>query len=250
MNNSRNKQTAIIDSRMSFSLKNALQKHFELLEVPVNERFDEPIQAHPDLFVFPFPNGILVEKHLYDHWKKSGKHMFFLGNGSFETIPIPLSTGEFYRYPNDCSLNFALCGPYLIGNFEHIHTSLEEAVARYAWQKVTVRQGYAKCNICVVSDGALITEDRGIAAVCSKVGIDVLCLETHGVRLQGYEYGFIGGASGTVCHIDGKKCILFAGDITAHPEYQRIERFCSDYGVRPVSLCDEPLIDFGSILII
>ena len=33
-----------------------------------------------------------------------------------------------------------------------------------------------------------------------------------------------------------------------HPEYEKIRRFCRKYDVMPVSLSNEPLTDYGSVL--
>ncbi len=250
MNNVQRGHTAIIDSRMPISAKKELQKHFRILEVPINKRYDGPIQAHPDLFVFPFPDGILAGESVCRYFRQNHERLFCSKQGSLRLFPITSTGNDNLRYPNDCALNFACCGQYLIGNFDHIHPVLSNVAEHYAWKRLSVRQGYAKCNICTVSDGALITEDRGIADACKKVGMDVLCLETHGVRLHGYAYGFIGGASSSVCRLNDEKCILFAGDVAAHPEYEKIECFCAHYGVRPISLCNEPLSDFGSIYIV
>lgn len=240
---------AIIDSRMSALCKQALREHgLTLLEIPENPCYSQPISAHPDLFVFPYPNGILVdhsiasllEKHLFDG-EAFDRSVLFRKESWEERI---------VHYPDDCRLNFALCGHYLIGNPRAMHRELEQLVQRYGWEIIAVRQGYAKCNICIVSDNALITEDIGIAKACGQKGIDVLFLRTGAVRLAGYPYGFIGGASSSVVTASDEKQIFFCGNIFTHPEYERIRDFCRKYNVQVTSLSNEPLQDFGSVFVL
>ena len=42
------------------------------------------------------------------------------------------------------------------------------------YEIINVKQGYAKCSICVVSDNAIITADKGIAKAAIQNRIDVL----------------------------------------------------------------------------
>ena len=116
---------------------------------------------------------------------------------------------------------------------------------------INVKQGYSKCNICVVSDNAIITEDSGISKECRKYGIDVLLLKTKSIKLNGYDNGFIGGATGVLDYTNSKsKKILFAGNVQNHPEYCDINLFCNKYGAELVSMSDEDLYDYGSIIVI
>ena len=63
------------------------------------------------------------------------------------------------------------------------------------------------------------------------------------VKLAGYSYGFIGGASGVV---DNK--VYFFGDIKKHPDCDAICDAITNEGFIPVSLSDEPLRDLGGII--
>ena len=82
------------------------------------------------------------------------------------------------------------------------------------------------------------------SAETAKNGFDVLLLQKNCVNLEGYKYGFIGGASGKIA----PDKIAFMGDISLHPEYDRIKRFLYKRDIEPISLSDEPLTDFGSLL--
>ncbi len=238
---------AIIDNRMSEACKNALyERNIETICLKADSKYDAAIASHPDLFVFPYDGGIIVKESVVP---LLDKQMFETGNSKLSiTKDHPTDA---INYPKDCGLNFALCGNLLIGNQKVIDPVLSQISKSMGFIPLHVNQGYAKCNICVVADHALITEDVGIAVACRGAGIDVLCLETHSVCLDGYQHGFIGGASSSVIMDNfGNEQILFCGNIQTHPEYVKIFNFCQKYQVEPVSLSEEPLCDAGSIIIL
>lgn len=240
------KKIAIVDCRMSESCRNTLEKFdFVIVETISNRFFDAPISAHPDIFMFNYKNSIILKEGSINAQKE---HMFVLGDGGFEII-YEKAAEEEIRYPGDCSLNFAVCGDKIIGNFKYASKELLCAMDKYNLKCINVNQGYAKCNICVVSDDGIITEDSGIAKACINNKLDVLLLKEKSVLLNGYKNGFIGGSSGLYKNPNGNK-ILFSGYIEAHPEYDLINDFCIKHGAEPVSLSNEPLYDYGSIFIL
>ena len=158
-------------------------------------------------------------------------------------IPIPEKAGA--KYPNDILLNAAILGKYLIGKISALSKALLELSDEMGLIKVSVNQGYAKCSICKVSENAIITSDRSISSAAKAFGIDVLDIAQNGVYLEGYNCGFIGGASGN----DGKN-VFFCGDISLHPNGKEITRFCEKHGKNAVSLSKSPLIDVGTIFFV
>ncbi|MBR5308656.1 MAG: hypothetical protein IKU43_07780 [Clostridia bacterium] len=132
----------------------------------------------------------------------------------------------------------------MICNTKTVHKKVLDYAEDSKLKIINVNQGYAKCNICVVDEDSVITEDCGIASILNKNGYDVLLLKNHCVRLPGYEYGFIGGASGKLA----KDKLAFFGCIENHTEFGRIYDFLNRKGIEAVSLSDEPLTDYGSLI--
>ena len=75
----------------------------------------------------------------------------------------------------------------------------------------------------------------------------VLLIKKGYVSLDGYDYGFIGGAS---VYIKDKKTLLFFGDITAHPDYSAIKDFCERKGVKIDYIKGIKLTDIGGAVFI
>ena len=90
-----------------------------------------------------------------------------------------------------------------------------------------------------------ITADRGIHRAAREAGINSLLIGAGNVSLDPYEYGFIGGATGTF-----KNKVFFCGDLEEHPDKQKIVEFISACGKECVFLPFERLTDTGSILFV
>lgn len=158
-----------------------------------------------------------------------------------------------FRYPENIIYNAAAVGRYFIHNTKYTDGELLAAAERYINRKygaagnsiecIYTAQGYTKCNIAVIDDKHIITEDEGIfRAVSEETDIKVLLIAPKQVKLNGFPHGFIGGASGRV----GNE-ILFNGDITTHSDYAKILRFIEGCGLA-VKYFDYPLTDIGSII--
>ena len=77
-------------------------------------------------------------------------------------------TGQGREYPADARLCACVVGRFCIHNFR----ISEAGVAGF--ERVDVRQGYAKCCTCVVDAHSIITSDAGIAKAAARHGLDVL----------------------------------------------------------------------------
>ena len=145
------------------------------------------------------------------------------------------------EYPQDIKLNCLVIGRYIVANEKHIAPEIREWTQRSGIEMLSVRQGYARCSTLAVTSGAAITADRGIAAVLRQCGVDVLEITPGHIRLDGYDYGFIGGASAVF-----GDTVLFCGDPYTHPCGRDIVRFIERHGAHVETTARHELLDFGS----
>ncbi|MBE5039622.1 hypothetical protein INF28_03985 [Oscillospiraceae bacterium DSM 107454] len=148
-------------------------------------------------------------------------------------------------YPFNCAYNVARVGNYVFCNTESVDPLLIQWYRTNRKIIIPIRQGYAKCNLCPLSDEAFLTEDRGIYNTVIKQNLPVKCflLPAGEVILDGYPYGFIGGASG------GFKEILFwYGNPEYCSFYSQLEKLMQTYHISNISLYDMPLYDLGGII--
>lgn len=145
-------------------------------------------------------------------------------------------------YPGDVPFNAACTGRYFIHNTSYTDPKLMQEAVNAGMIIVDVRQGYTKCSCTIVDEGSIITYDAGICKACRNAGMDVLLIEPGHIRLDGYDTGFIGGTSGRV-----GDTIVFNGDISAHPDGERIMDFIKSRGLE-CKYFDYELSDIGSII--
>lgn len=176
------------------------------------------------------------------------------GNAAYEHIVFNMGNIS-DEYPYDVPYNAAVTDRYFIHNTAYTAPALYDLARERGMEIIRVKQGYSRCSCVIAGPDAVITADRGIAssieaynAMLEEEGageewLDYLLVEQGHVELPGYRYGFIGGASGM---IEGK--VYFNGDLSAHPDHERICAFIEEHGCRPVWYPGEALKDIGSIV--
>lgn len=147
------------------------------------------------------------------------------------------------KYPYDCPLNCVIIGKYMICNVDTARKDVLEYCRRNSFEILNVKQGYTKCSVVPVSENAVITDDISIYKGC-KDRLDVLFVDKGFVRLDGFEYGFIGGSAGKL----GRNLLAFTGRIYDDLIRNKIENFCLLHNVQCVYLSDEKIYDVGSII--
>lgn len=218
------------DCRLSAQAAETLLSYgHTVISCPPHPALDPAIASHPDMLLFPFDGGIFV----HTEHQLCAKELPLI---CIRQTPAP-------KYPCDVLLNAARIGNYLVCRPDTVAEELLQYASKSGLRVLPVRQGYTKCNLCVVSDLSAITEDASVAATLRSVGIDILQIDAGSVSLPPYPYGFIGGASGN----DGTH-VFFYGDLDLHPCGARIAAFCAKHGKIAVSLGSHPLCDVGSLL--
>lgn len=148
------------------------------------------------------------------------------------------------NYPEDIAYNIARIGKYAFHNLKYTDRSICEYYEQIGVKIINVKQGYTKCNMCIVNENAVITSDMSVARVLDNYGFDVLLISQGNIKLTDFPYGFIGGATGLIA----PNKLAFAGNLYRHPECGGIIDFCAKHNVQAVSLADCELTDIGSII--
>ena len=150
------------------------------------------------------------------------------------------------KYPTNVLLNCLYHNHRLYGNVK----AIDSVVIRYCKEQnipvENVNQGYSRCSVLPVNDNAVITADRSLQKALVKNGAEVLLIQPGDIRLDGYPYGFIGGAGFT-----DNDTVFFFGNVRKHPDYEKIKVFCNRYDSKIEILCpSEPLTDIGGAVLI
>lgn len=195
-----------------------------------------PLSYHPDMFCFNLESNKWL---FYEEIYEINKDIINKLNLDITIIENPASC----EYPHDTGLNAAMFGDNLICNARHTNPKIIEYARQAGKNIIDVKQGYAKCSVCIVDENSIITSDVSIYSKASRHKIDVLLIEKGHINLDGYNYGFIGGCSGLV----NSDKLAFTGNIELHPDYHNIKNFCEGRGVETVSLSHKKLYDYGSL---
>lgn len=230
----------ITDNRLDKKCEEGLRERgFELINLPPFPILQKPVSAHPDMLLFLGKGKLLCHA---DYFTVAYKEISLIAKiTGAELVCTDDSMSD--EYPKDVAFNAAAVGENLICRRDVVSPKVAELYPED--RIINVKQGYAKCSVCMVSDNSIITADRSIAKAAEKNGIEVLLISQNGVRLDGYDCGFIGGASGA-----DRENVYFCGNIDLHPDGERMKDFCRSQGREAVSLSDEPLYDYGTLIFI
>ena len=193
---------------------------YEIIPTKKIKTFLEPEQYHADMQILCIKNKVIT---LDDCIKKPGKN-----------------------YPENILLNCLYHNNKLYGKLSATDSSVREYCRENNIETVNVNQGYTRCSILVVNNKAVITADKSIEKAMKNNGVEVLLISAGNIVLEGFDYGFIGGAS-----FSDNNTIYFFGDITKHLDYYKIKEFTSKHNSIIEILCKtQPLTDIGGAVLI
>lgn len=207
--------------------------------LPNNPDVDPRLSGHVDLSVL----HVGGERFFLVPYLKRSRFAETLKSSGAQVIFPDISQG--IEYPQDAPLNLCLTDQYAICNPKTAEKStVDYLTIRGDTQFIPCKQGYSRCAVCLVDARSIITADRGIASAAEYAGLSVLWIQPGFVQLEGYAYGFIGGAS---FKISADK-LAFTGKLDGHPDRELILRFLKERLIEPIYLTEEPVFDIGSAI--
>ncbi len=230
-----NKVTTVFVNCDDNALKNAFDKlSVKVVSTAQNELLEAPVSYHADILANHVGKStFLVDKHQTELCN------FIKNNGGKYVLIDDVKS----PYPNDCLLNFADIGDYIICNKSIMTKEIIDLLPNK--QIIDVNQGYSKCSVCICKYNTIITDDISICnAVSQYDNIKSLLVEKGRVHIEKYCYGFIGGCCGLV----DKDVLLFNGDLSTHTDFDKIKNFLYDNGIKYIDIKGKPLTDIGSII--
>ena len=199
----------------------------EVRLLPPCESLPMPVSTHADMLLCEHLGTLFLP---LDYYQKNAE--------LFSKVNVaPLNGSLMPSYPWDVRLNALIMADMIVGRTDVI---FKEVLDRFE-KRVFVKQGYAACSTLVISDSAAVTADKSIANALEANGVDVCMISSGHIALEGYSYGFIGGAGVRVFD----DLIAFFGDLDAHPDGEKIAAFAQKHKVGVISLSKDPLTDYG-----
>lgn len=208
---------------------------FKIIFTKKSTLFNDLECLHPDMQVNIIDNNLYTLNDFVSYYKLNLPDYNVISNSN---IIKP-------QYPYCIALNALVIGKYIIGNQNYIDKSIINYADINDYKIIHTNQGYARCSTCILNDSSAITEDESIFNTLTELNIDVLLINKGYINLDGADYGFIGGASGKI----DNDTILFNGDITLHPDYIKIKKFCDKYKINLEYIKNKKLNDVGGIVV-
>ncbi len=231
------KRALIIGERYRSRLAKPLEDlGIEAMWMRDNPYIDPRLAGHVDLSAIRLEKRLIVAGHII----VDPLFVNHLTNRGYELISAEREQGA--RYPADVNLCACIAGNQLIHNLRHTDS---EVLKYFDGKKIHVNQGYTRCSCCAVDADALISSDSGIEYTARENDIEVLKINAGGIRLSGFDYGFIGGAA-----IALEDAVLFSGRLENTRDMRSIESFIRSRGKLPVYLTEDIAFDIGGAIVL
>ena len=196
------------------------------------------MRAHADLQIIYIGNNLFVScPECFDYYKKS-----------LTPLGAKVICGASHlkgTYPYDAAYNICVAGNVAFCNTKTADSIALSLLSENGFSIIHVNQGYTKCSVAVVGENAIITADTGIFKAARKSGLDALLIESGGVSLEGFSYGFFGGCCGKI----SKNILFINGSLKNHPSRHKILSFLEKQETEILEGAETPPADIGSLII-
>ncbi len=202
------------------------------------DKLPHGLRYHADLSFCYLGDGIAVcAPESYDYYIKA-----------FENTSLEIIKGEKYldmHYPKDASYNVAIVGDKMFCKKDIADRVLLDKAEECGYEIININQGYAKCSVCPIDEKSAISADASFCKAAEKAGIDTLRITNETIQLRGYDNGFFGGCA----YLCDKNTFCTKGDITTHPDYEKISLFLEKRNIKTeYTKTKDFLCDFGSFI--
>lgn len=146
----------------------------------------EAIGGHPDIFLCRLPGKLVAAPNT------PAEILVAL-----QQHDIPFLTGSLPAegvYPSTARYNAVAAHGLFIHNLHHTDPVLLEAARPL--RQIHVKQGYVRCSLLPLPDGSFVSSDAGIVNTLQREGIEATLIRPEGIRLPGFDHGFLGGTAG------------------------------------------------------
>jgi len=234
----------ILDYRTSEKeLRGLLSFGFNLIPTDKVSSLYEAVNGHPDLQFFCIEKKLIAHKDLSEIQMKLLQKLgapITLGNSSL-SLPYPKNVPYNALLTPDLMMHrLDATDPVILSEIQELKKSREIRL-------VNVRQGYSRCSCAYVGNNSYITEDLVMAEKLISLGKEVFYRKHSNVYLEGFDFGFIGGAI-SLLTINNEELVLISGSLDSYFYGKELKTFLELRDIRYECLSEGKLMDRGSII--
>lgn len=233
-----NQPIFVVDCRYIDALRRAFGRFGHFVPSVPCPVLAEPESCHPDMALYVGADGtVICAPPVYAAYRR------LLSPFGITLVQGKNTLGR--DYPQNIAYNVLNAGGFAFAKWAEAEPHIVDLSEEQGIVRHNVAQGYARCSSLAAGDG-VVTADPSVAQAARRCGLSVLQIEPGHIALPGYDYGFIGGASGLLnAHTVG-----FFGDLRRHPSGSAIRSFLSSRGFDVCDVPNQPLTDVGTILLV
>lgn len=216
-------------------LMHRLETYGRLIPFSTSHKSYAAISCHPDIFMFQSPDALILSPDFPEEIIRIFK------NNAIPFIMGKSKTG--LNYPESAAYNAFADDDILV--YSKKATDAEIVNTCTQQQKIAVNQAYIRCNMIRIGKRAYVTSDMGIHKALQQHGLGSWWFSPAGIRLTGFEYGFLGGCMGYY-----NDCLFISGSLDYYPEGNKLRNLLQLQGQKYLELTNEALSDGGGIFFI
>lgn len=224
---------AIIDARSPKLAIQKLSENFNVIPFSTQRITVDALSGHPDIFIFQDETNLIVAPNTpAEITKKIGLEKFQYGKTIIGTT-VKEST------PYNCVATHT----YFIHKLYFTDKKILESQTNK--KIIAINQAFTRCTTFPITDTAFITSDKYTEKQLLAHNCSVLYINSNGIQLPPYKYGFIGGCLGK-----HKDTIYINGSLSKHKQGNEIKSFIESHHLTICELHDGELYDGGGIFFI
>lgn len=234
----------IVDYRTSEKeLQRLLSFGFNLIPTEKVTALYEAVDGHPDIQFFLIENKLIAHKELSKNQMELLSKLgvsIVLGNSSL-SLPYPGNIPYNALFAPDLLMHrLDATDPVILNEITKLKKSREIML-------INVRQGYSRCSCAYVGNNSYITEDTVMADKLLTLGKQVFYQKHSNVYLEGFDFGFIGGAISLIS-IHGEELVLISGSLDSYFYGKELMEFLKRRNIRYECIGEGKLMDRGTII--
>ena len=199
----------------------------------------DAVDGHPDLQFASIDETLICHQGIsHRKYSEISTHARNLIRGE-SSLRLP--------YPHHISLNALITEDLFLHKLDSSDKILMETAEKSHRVLIHTRQGYSRCSCAYVGNDAYVTEDSGIAELLIKHGKKVFFRNHSNVYLEGFDYGFIGGALSLI-NFEGSNLLLISGELSKYHFCYDLKNFLKEENIAFECIGKGQIMDRGSII--
>lgn len=199
----------------------------------------EAVDGHPDLQFASIDNTLICHRGISEKkYREIFRHTQNVIRGK-SSLKLP--------YPHHISLNAVITEDLFLHKLENTDSVLMDIVEKSNRVLLRTPQGYTRCSCAYVGNNAYVTEDKGIAELLISLGRKVFYRRHANVYLEGFDYGFIGGALSLIKD-KSSALLLISGDLPKYEFGHDLKCFLKEENIAYECIGKGQIMDRGSII--